>query len=821
MTERGVRAKRHRAQLLVLFDGTCCALLAGVLSLAFTQHAWAYVDPSVMTYAVQALAGVAVALSAVAGVAMRRTRRKLAALLGVDANRNKEVEAPVHRVVGGNTVPRPRAAGAPAVPPKGSERCALATARAGGKRSATRRPRNNVSAGKETPMGARYAPDVAARVIAALLVSLFTVATITVVAPYEIVAGNESSLLFGLDKVWPVAIAPTLLIVAALTAVLALLRGRAFNMMLLLVFGFGLSSYVQTLFLNSGLPSADGQGVLWADFTFTMTVTLAVWLVVFLAPWIASFLNRRAAQTGAVIIAVALTIVQGVGVASLFMHFEAPFASHSGLPAQAVSGQASTSSDAVPALQPTYLATETGIFNVAPRNNLFVFVLDGCDTKLDLMPMFESEPELKDGLPGFTWFQNSAPTITPTREAIPVILTGAVPGPTHDRYWSRLFADHMALSDLRAAGYHVGVYTDTLDGSAPNLFEHTMNGMDADGAMAALPSPGMSTDETAAEAARNRKEAAGDLDANRAFGILVQCALYRDLPWAFKPFFWYYTDDINNAMSPRREMPPALETRDHNASDAVAPDIRSNIDVSPMPYTLNDAAFYQRLLNTRLSIVDDGAEGTFRLIHLLGPHFPCTMNEYAQPMGNTTRPQQARGSLRIVLEYLQQLKELGLYDDATIIITADHGYRSESNFDLKNGQRVMSPIMLVKPSQTAHEAMAPLQVSQMPVTTSDIMPTIMAQADIAPTQFDPAESGVDMLSCNDAERERFFYFTIKNEDLAEVGLLEFRIAGDVLNFMNWHPTGMICDYGDDATWKDLSGAPEYANWWLARAIPQS
>ena len=45
-------------------------------------------------------------------------------------------------------------------------------------------------------------------------------------------------------------------------------------------------------------------------------------------------------------------------------------------------------------------------------------------------------------------------------------------------------------------------------------------------------------------------------------------------------------------------------------------------------------------------------------------------------------------------EYLEELKRLGLYDEATIVVTADHGewYIAEDIV------RATSPIMLVKPS---------------------------------------------------------------------------------------------------------------------------
>ena len=59
---------------------------------------YAYIDPSVTTYAIQAVAGVAVAVGAVVGIYWRKARRKINDKLGIDENRNKEVEADVIEV---------------------------------------------------------------------------------------------------------------------------------------------------------------------------------------------------------------------------------------------------------------------------------------------------------------------------------------------------------------------------------------------------------------------------------------------------------------------------------------------------------------------------------------------------------------------------------------------------------------------------------------------------------------------------------------------------------------------------------------------------
>ena len=52
----------------------------------------AYVDPSVMSYTVQAIAGVVIALGVVFGVVWRKVRRGTNRVLGRDENAGKEVE---------------------------------------------------------------------------------------------------------------------------------------------------------------------------------------------------------------------------------------------------------------------------------------------------------------------------------------------------------------------------------------------------------------------------------------------------------------------------------------------------------------------------------------------------------------------------------------------------------------------------------------------------------------------------------------------------------------------------------------------------------
>lgn len=61
--------------------------------LLFGENVNAYIDPSVMTYVIQAGAGIVIAVGAAIGIYWRKAKKKLNDKLGIDENRNKEVES--------------------------------------------------------------------------------------------------------------------------------------------------------------------------------------------------------------------------------------------------------------------------------------------------------------------------------------------------------------------------------------------------------------------------------------------------------------------------------------------------------------------------------------------------------------------------------------------------------------------------------------------------------------------------------------------------------------------------------------------------------
>ena len=52
-----------------------------------------YIDPSVMTYTIQAVAGLVIAIGAFVTVYFRKAKKKISNKFGIDENSNKEIES--------------------------------------------------------------------------------------------------------------------------------------------------------------------------------------------------------------------------------------------------------------------------------------------------------------------------------------------------------------------------------------------------------------------------------------------------------------------------------------------------------------------------------------------------------------------------------------------------------------------------------------------------------------------------------------------------------------------------------------------------------
>ena len=243
------------------------------------------------------------------GVVWRRLRRVLLRALHIDENANKEVEPDVHRIDGGT--------------PAGASLFASADDAA----LESRRRQ-----GQAKPEQLRWTT----RLFFAFIATLIPVVTVFVVAPFEIVAASSDSLY------------------VVFSLALSALRERAFNVTIAVVATLGVCAYVQAMFLNTGLPPADGKAVEWDAYTKVTVVSVLVWLAM-LAAGVLFSLKKPLAFKGAMgFVSIALVIAQGIGLGTLFTQRTA---------------DGSTLGSEKP------YTTMQGMMSVSDKSNVIVFIL--------------------------------------------------------------------------------------------------------------------------------------------------------------------------------------------------------------------------------------------------------------------------------------------------------------------------------------------------------------------------------------------------------------------------------------------------------------
>lgn len=664
-----------RRSLAIIWDCLTCLLAACPLVVLIAPPAYAYVDPSVMTYTIQAIAGVAVALSAVLGVALRRTRNVIFRVFKIDENANKVVEEPVV-----------------AIDAHGPE---AALERSHAEETA----RTDALFLEKGPEPKRLGWPM--RFVRALLCCGFLIFTVFVMAPLEVVSASGESLNFGFLDVAPYVIVVGAAFMVVVALLLSFVRGRAFDVLMTVVVALGLCACVQALFLNESLPIADGRELSLADHKTITTISTIAWIAIIAGFLVLNAKKKQVCRALALTLSACLILVQGISLGSI------------AIDAQRASEEGSAA----------LVQTTQGLYDVSADDNVIVFILDFFDTQ-NLESILDDDPQALAEFTGFTFFRNSAGSMIPTAYAIPYLLTGQLPqdGDSFESYMTARYERSDFLPKIAEAGYDIGIYSDSVESAIPAAFasNYVMPG-------------------------------SLEINAPALIGVLDKVALYRDLPWILKPLLWFYTDEVN----------------------------RAALSEEQSPYVMDDLQYAETLRNDGLEVNDAGK--AFRFIHLLGAHYPFVMDADGNAAENPTDIKtQGHGSLMVVSDYLRELKRLGLYDEATIIVTSDHGnwYLTDQTIETP-----VSPILLVKPAETATEAAEPVRISNVPTGHLDFHGTIMDAIG-----SDAHEYGPTVFEIEDGERPRYYWMT-GNDGTGSIFWRQFEIDGDVLDFDAWKLTG--------------------------------
>ncbi len=299
-----------------------------------------------------------------------------------------------------------------------------------------------------------------------------------------------------------------------------------------------------------------------------------------------------------------------------------------------------------------YLSQE-GLYTVGTEENLLLLVLDSVDAAQFEQALTE-EPGLAGSLAGFTWYRNAMGLSDPTKYGLPALLTGQTHtgAVNYATFIAQAYADAPLYILLAGDVWDARFFTD---------------------------SRYVALDEEVVDNLAREQLVVGD-EAGLTRDLLRLCG-FRYAPHFLKPQLWMYSNVFRAYAQAQGE--------------AV--------------YEITDEEFDARLRETGLTA--DTARA-FRMIHLTGMHPPYTMDADCQYQAQGVAAQeQMQGCLRLVEDYLDQLRALGVYDRSAVLILADHGAES-----------VHRPLLLLKrPGDTGE-----LAVSDAPVSYADLPATYVA-----------------------------------------------------------------------------------------------
>lgn len=375
--------------------------------------------------------------------------------------------------------------------------------------------------------------------------------------------------------------------------------------------------------------------------------------------------------------------------------------------------------------------SDKDVMSLSAENNVIVFVLDRYDEDY-FTDLIAKKPELKQRLDGFTHYSNMVGEYSATNWAIAFLLSGQYCLQGNTATWiDNSCAGEVYWDELLANGYEMSIYSD----------------------MGYIPA-------RAAISSINSVKASHSVSDYSMFTVLLyRFTMCKYFPDIVKPAVWLVGSEFDDC-----------RVMDGEYNDWYARNL-----------ALRD------LLNEK-PITADKNIPQFKFIHIGGTHAPWDIDEEGNrtERGYSDAEICAEGSMNIVLEYMDEMKELEIYDKSAIIITADHGIiRPEPSI----------PIFLVKPAGER----GIMAESAAPVSHKDLGATVL---DLTNMDLDVAKYGTSVLDVQEGdERERVCYRHV-SDGYGVTGnplyrLVEYNVDSSGNAQENFHLTGAVYDMQGD------------------------
>ncbi len=372
--------------------------------------------------------------------------------------------------------------------------------------------------------------------------------------------------------------------------------------------------------------------------------------------------------------------------------------------------------------QKSFLTTEN-MFEVSKKDNIIVFVVDRFDTKYYDAQVAKDPDAFKD-FDGFTYYSDYIAKFPRTYPAISSMLSGVYSDFSMSKgaYFNKVYSQSPFLKDLEKNNYKINVYI-------PEMYAYD----NAD-----------SFDGRVANASSNSKFSIGDRFII-ALGMIERGA-----------YFW---------------LPDMLKSQKVSLA-AMNEGVMALKNLTK--YELDDVKVYQEFCETGL--YTQSRQNNFTFLHLRGCHSPFTMDEECNPVEENSvgSYEQTKGTFKFIREYLQQMKDKGLYEDATIVILGDHAaLRSDKKL-------YVEPELTAFMIKESGKAGTPFAESDVPISQDNYLASIVKSAGLQVDRgYGTAVSDVKA----DSSSTRTHYFQTWNAD-PDVNYT-YEIKGSGKDFANW------------------------------------
>lgn len=555
------------------------------------------------------------------------------------------------------------------------------------------------------------------KVLLSLLVSFAAPVVLLICIGFSVFFANAQEFNFAFADFAPLWISGSLLIGLVFFISLIFTKGVAYNSLFAVYSFLAILGFIQNMVTTMTFEGMPGDGNATVPDSAKLIINFAVWVVLATVIIWFAVLSQKAAK-GRIVISFLLVLVMVMQIAMTIPAAITYISEGDDDPA------ASSEANSL-----VYLTTND-MFEVSSKKNIIVIVLDRFDDKY-FQELLASDSPYIDELDGFTYYADNISKYPRTYPAITSMLTGAENDfSSRKNYFNEAYKSSTFLDDIKANGYKLNLYIPTYytyDNAA--VFEGAVS---------------------------NTSDAKGYTVDNHfaLIGKMFELTSYFWAPEMFKSTT-ISSDAFNSVVSLDGDAPKYEMTQ------------------------TSDAEFYDTFKETGLST--QSKTGTFTFLHLRGCHSPFTIDENCntKPGDNQHSLAQTTGVFKFLTEYLQELKDLDLYEDATIIITGDHAALSSDKAEYVDPNLTG---LLVKESGKQG---TPMATSYAQVSQDNFMATIVKSAGIETTNdYGRAYSEIP----EDETVVRTHYFQLSTGNSHEDENITYTIIGPGADFKNWKIT---------------------------------